>query len=238
VDPSEQNRRAWDEIHRRRAEVMRGELGLPAPIRERLQNLAGVRVLHLQCGTGEATAELVALGGLVTGVDISDEALAVARERWPDLPLLRGDAHALPAELRRGRFDLVYTGGGVLAWLHDLDAWAAGIASALAPGGELILHDAHPAATCLDAFLRWRDDYFDESVRVASGWEHVRLPGPPARERTHQRFWRLGQVVTSVAAAGLVVRALDELPGEWHWRRLDSRVPGEFVLVAAKPAAV
>jgi hypothetical protein len=128
----------------------------------------------------------------------------------------------------------VYTGGGVLARVHDLDAWAAGIASALAPGGELILYDEHPAASCLDAFLRWRDDYFDESVRVGAASAHFRLPGPSAREESHQRFWRLGQVVTSVARAGLVVRSLEELPGEWHWRRLDSRVPGEFVLVAAK----
>jgi SAM-dependent methyltransferase len=235
VDPSDQNRRAWDEVHRRRAETMRGELGIPAPIRQRLRDLTGVRTLHLQCGTGEATAELAGLGAHVTGVDISEEALAVARERWPELPWIRGDVHALPPELRRGRFDLVYTGDGVLAWLHDLGAWAAGIASALAPAGELILHDAHPAAGCLDAFLRWRDDYFDETARVGVGWEHFRLTGPPAEEESHQRFWRLGQVVTAVASAGLVVRSLEELPGEAHRRRLDSRVPGEFVLVAAKP---
>ena len=177
MDHSDQNRRAWDEVHRRRAETMRGKLGIPAAIRERLHDLAGVRVLHLQCGIGEATAELASLGALVTGVDISEEALAVARERFPELPLVRGDVHALPAELRRGRFDLVYSGGGVLTWVHDLDTWAAGIVSALAPGGELILHDPHPAASCLDPFLRWRDDYFDDSIQVGVGWEHFQAHG-------------------------------------------------------------
>jgi len=235
MSPPEQNRRAWNEVHRRRSDALRGQLGIPEVIRSRLHDLKGVRVLHLQCGTGEATAELAELGALVTGVDISEEALAVARERWPDLPLVRGDAHDLPSELRRGRFDLVFTGGGILVWLHDLDAWAAGIASVLAPGGELILHDHHPAASCLDPFLRWRDDYFDETVLTDVGWEHFQLAGSPAREEKHERFWRLGQVVTAVAGAGLVVRALEELPGELHWRRLDSRVPGEFVLVASKP---
>jgi SAM-dependent methyltransferase len=234
MDPTEQNRRAWDEIHRRRAEVLKGQLGLPTPIRERLRDLSGVRVLHLQCGTGEATADLAALGALVTGIDISDEALSVARGRWPELPLVRGDVHALPPELRRGRFDLVYTGDGALPWVHDLEAWAAGIAAALAPGGELILHEFHPAANCLDAFLRWREDYFDDEPKVGVGWTHFELPGQPARQPSSERFWRLGQVVTAVARAGLTLRSLEELPGERHWRRLESRVPGVFVLVAAK----
>src|SRR6186997_2514066 len=115
VEPTEHNRRAWDEVHRRRAQAMAGQLGLPDVVRAALGNVSGKRVLHLQCATGESTAELAALGALVTGVDISAEALAVARERRPDIVWVQADVHALPGELGRSRFDLVYTGGGVLA---------------------------------------------------------------------------------------------------------------------------
>jgi SAM-dependent methyltransferase len=234
MEPTERNRRAWNEVHRRRSEAMAGKLGLPETVRTALGDLTGRRVLHLQCGTGESTAELAQLGGLVTGVDISGEALDLARSRWPDIVWVHADVHALPAELTRGRFDLVYTADGVLVWLHDLDAWAAGIAGALRSGGDVLLHEEHPIAMCVDESLRWREDYFDENVIVNRGWAHFELPGPPATEEKHERFWRLGQVVTALAHAGLHVVQLEEYPGQSSWRRLPSKVPGSFVLLARK----
>src|SRR5215218_3890161 len=135
MEPTDQNREAWDEIHRRRAEEMSGHLGIPEGIRELLPDLNGKHVLHLQCATGESTAELVELGALVSAVDISTEALEIARGRAPDVAYVHADVHELPLELRRARFDVVFSGGGVLPWLRDLDAWANGIVTALKPGG-------------------------------------------------------------------------------------------------------
>src|SRR5919202_3232949 len=155
MEPTELHRRAWDEVHRRRASALAGSLGLPTPVRRALADLHGKRVLNLQCGTGESAAELADLGATVTGVDISPEALAFARERRPTILWIEGDVQALPRELRRGRFDLVYTGDGVLPWLQDLNAWAAGIAAALRPGGDLLLYDEHPVAACVDALMHW-----------------------------------------------------------------------------------
>src|SRR5690349_21553788 len=103
MEPTEHNRRAWDEIHRRRADVMAGQLGIPPVVRERLPDVSGKHVLHLQCATGESTAELAELGALVTGVDISAEALAVAQERVPTGAFLQSDVHELPLQLTRGR---------------------------------------------------------------------------------------------------------------------------------------
>src|SRR5919197_4785222 len=184
MEPTEYNRRAWDEIHRRRADAMAGQLGIPPAIRERLPELEGKHVLHLQCATGESTAQLVELGALVTGVDISAEATAVARERAPSAVFLEADVQELPLQLGRERFDLVYTGGGIFQWLHDLDAWAKGLAGALKPGGMLLAYDDHPVSACVDQASHWREDYFNEDDK-------------------HQRFWRLGQIVTAVAGAGL-----------------------------------
>jgi SAM-dependent methyltransferase len=235
MEPTDRNRRAWNEVHRRRTEAMRGKLGLPTIVRNALGDIGGRRVLHMQCATGESTAELAELGGLVTGVDISGEALDVARERWPDIAWVQADVQALPQELTRARFDLAYTADGVVPWLHDLDAWAHGIAGALRSGGDFLLHEEHPVAQCLDPSLRWREDYFDEGLQVYRGWSHFELTGPPATEEKVERFWRLGQVVTALAGSGLVVRQLEEYPATSSWRRLPSRVPGSYILSVRKP---
>ena len=235
MEPTDLNRRAWDEIHRRRSHVMHGQLGLPDVVRAALGDLEGRRVLHLQCATGESTAELAALGALVTGVDISAEALDVARERWPDIAWVQADVTDLPTELRRGRFDLVYSADGVLVWLPELGAWAAGIVAALRSGGDFLLHEEHPVAQCVSESLHWRENYFDEQLHVYRGWTHFELPGPPAEEDKVERFWRLGQVVSAVARAGLVIRQLEEYPGGITGRRLSARLPGKYTLLARKP---
>lgn len=234
MEPTEQNRKAWDEVHRRRTEAMAGQLGMPDKIRELLPDVQGKHVLHLQCATGESTADLVELGALVSAVDISAEAIDVARERAPDVAYVHADVHDLPLELRRARFDLVYTGGGVLIWLQDLDAWATGIASALRPGGMLLLYDPHPVGKCVDPLGHWRDDYFNDVPVVTSGWTHFDLPGEPATEEKHERDWRLGQVVDAVTGAGLTVVRLVEFQTLYKWLQRDRRVPWEFALIAEK----
>jgi SAM-dependent methyltransferase len=211
MEPTEHNRRAWDEIHRQRAEALAGERGLPAPVRHALADLSEKRVLHLQCGTGEASAELAELGAVVTGVDSSGQALEASRQRWPSILWVQADAQNLPGELRRGRFDLAYAGAGSLAQITDLDAWTLGIAAALRTGGDLLLFEEHPVALCVDGLMHWRESYFAEGSR------------------------RLGQIINAVTSAGLTVRALEEYPARSEgWRRHDPRIPETFLLYAQR----
>lgn len=213
MEPTERNRQAWDLMHRRRSAEMTGETGIPEPVRARLPDVSGRHVLHLQCGTGVATAELVELGALVTAIDLSEEALAVARQRVEDVAYFHAEVQSLPVEVRRGRFDLVF-GSGVLEWLDDPAAWAAGVTSSLRPGGALLLYDEHPISSRIDDSLRWRGDYFDAA-------------GP----------LQLGLFVTAVANAGLLVRSLEEFPAPalYPWRHQTPHVPRAFVLIAQKP---
>jgi SAM-dependent methyltransferase len=187
MEPTEPNRRAFDRAYTRR----RGEhAGLPPIVKATFGDLTGKRVLHLQCGGGHASAELAEQGAVVTAVDPSEAALEAARAQWPKILWIQAEAQALPAELRRGRFDLVYSPEGVLARLPDLDPWARAIAEALHERGELLVFDDHPVALCVDAFRRWQRDYFGEGL------------------------WRLGSVVTALVRARLRVEALEEYPGE------------------------
>ena len=187
MEPTDHNRRAFDDAHRTSENVLASP-GMPDRIRERLHGASGHRALHLLCGTGRESIDLAELGALVTGVDDDAAAIETARQRKPDLPWVHADVHALPPELLLGRWDLVYLGYGSLARLRALDAWAGGVAAALRTGGVLLLHDEHPAGRCLDAFGRWRDDYF-----AATG---------------------LGELVTAVTGSGLTLRGLEEWPGK------------------------
>lgn len=208
MQPTDENRRAWDEVHRRRAEVLGADLRLPDVVRRSLAGLAGKRVLHLGSGTGEETIELAGLGATVTAVDPREAAVDAARERAPSVLWVHADPQALPAELRRARYDLAYAGVGSIALLRDLAGWAAGAAAALRRGGDLLLYDEHPVALVVDPFGRWQGDYFGD-------------------------LWRLGQIVDAVARAGLVVRALEEYPAAAR-RRADHRAPATFLLHARK----
>ncbi len=212
MEPTEENIRAWDEAHRHAEPA-----ALPSLVRHALGDLTKKRVLHLLCGTGSATAALAELGAVATGVDPRADALEKARERWPKILWVDGDPQSLPRQLRRGRFDLVYSGEGVLAELNDLDGWAAGVAAALQPHGELLVFDDHPVADCVDGLLRWRTDYFRDPA------------GPDG-------LWRIGQVLSSVARAGLRVEAFEEYPGGTSRRRHDRRIPATFLLYARKAA--
>ena len=211
MEPTERNLRAWEQAHRRDREPPPPP-GLPEHVRRALGELHDKRVLHVGSGTGEATAELAELGAVVTAVDADPERLEAARERWPSIVWVGGSAEALPAELLRGRFDLVYA-SGVLAETADVDAFARGAAAALRPRGELLVFDEHPVAIRLDTLMHWHADYFED---------------PP----------RLGRVVTAVARAGFAVRALEEYPAvHGNRRRHDRRVPGEFLLYAVRLSA-
>lgn len=62
--------------------------------------VSGRRILDVGTGTGRAALALAGMGAAVTGVDASDEMLAVARERasaaGAAITFERGDAHDLP----------------------------------------------------------------------------------------------------------------------------------------------
>ena len=78
MEPTDHNRRAFDEAHRTSENVLQVP-GMPDRIRERLRGVTGHRVLHLLSGTGRESVDLVDLGALVTGVDDDEAAIEAAR---------------------------------------------------------------------------------------------------------------------------------------------------------------
>jgi trans-aconitate methyltransferase len=92
----------------------------------------GERILDVGCGEGMLTAEIVARGASVVGIDSAAEMIAAAQGRGLDARLV--NAEALPFD---NEFDAVFS-NAVLHWIRDHDALLDGVGRALRPGGRFV----------------------------------------------------------------------------------------------------
>lgn len=269
------NRRNWDDrsaLHEASGYGIRELIDDPAalsdtlaPDVERLGDLTGRDVVHLQCHLGTDTISLSRLGPRrVVGVDLSGESLrrarAIAAEAGAAIEFVEANVYDA-REAVAGDFDLVYTSLGVLCWLPDVDAWARVVASLLATGGRFFIRDDHPMSMTLDDDasdgLRVEYPYFqqDQPLTWDDEGSYVEAPeGGPVVSHTRNHQWNhsLGEILTALLRAGLVIDALEETPySAWvRWpdlmvadeagrgfRLLDrpERLPMQFVIQAHRP---
>src|SRR5437879_6028934 len=119
--------------------------------REEIGDVAGRTLLHLQCHFGLDTLSWARLEATVTGTDFSPEAIAAAHRLAADLGIpatfICANLYELPVVLDAGEgFDVVYTSGGVIGWLPDIDGWA-----------RVVAHSSSPAAcSTSQRGIRWR----------------------------------------------------------------------------------
>jgi SAM-dependent methyltransferase len=205
---------------------LRAGQGRLDPIAEaELGPLDGKRVLHLQCHFGADTLILAQRGARVVGLDFSLRAIEAARELAAELGLsdragfVQADLYDAPVAINDPRsFDVVFVNWGAICWLPDIRRWAEIVASFLRSGGALFLTEGHPAALVLDDVVATPDgrpgffasyfatepiitqatrDYADETATLQNG-------------TTHNWIHPLGDVVSSLLAAGLALDWLHE----------------------------
>lgn len=271
---SQENRRLWDEWARIHATspAAASFYGLDAfraggsKLRdyevEEVGPVQGKDLLHLQCHVGLDTLSWARLGARVTGVDYSPEAIAQARRFADELDIparfVQSDVLSLPQALDE-LFDVVYTSRGVVGWLPDLRRWGEVVSHFLRPGGVFYITEGHPFMWVFEDVepvepgeLRVRYPYFarDEPLSFQVQGSYADREAKVESEREHTWVHPLGEVVTAIAWAGLVIEFLHELPFlEWPAPFLEERdgrwwlpdgTPGEiplmFSLRARRPA--
>jgi SAM-dependent methyltransferase len=185
----------------------------------------GTRLLHLQCHFGLDTLSWARRGAVVTGVDFSDEAIALARRLADDVGLsgratfIAADVYEVDETLGDDLFDVVFVSWGAIEWLPDLDRWAALVARRLRPGGIFFMAEIHPLAYALD-------ETEDHGVRLA--YRYLPAPDKPDSSEYDGSYadrdahvenrlcfsWAhgMGEVLTALAGAGLRVESLREEP--------------------------
>jgi SAM-dependent methyltransferase len=195
-------------------------------------DVAGKRLVHLQCHIGLDTLAWARRGARVTGLDFSAPAISAASSLASDLGIdasfVVSDVYDAAEVLGSGSFDVVYTGKGALVWIPDIPAWARVVAQLLRPGGFLYLVEGHPFAQVLeepssvspgdpgldsgDPGLVVARDYFDtEGMLEEYPWTYT--DGPPLEHQQHVEFQHgMGTMVTALADAGLRIEFLHEHP--------------------------
>lgn len=237
------NRANWDErvgIHLRdttgiydfAAIRAGGEILGPIEAAE-IGDVAGRRVLHLQCHFGLDTVSLARRGARATGLDFSHEAIVAARRLADELGVavdyVEGDVYDAPALAGAG-YDMVYTSWGTIGWLPDLERWAAAIAGCLATGGVFYMADGHPTLHMieerdgrLEIAYDWRTPPGDPIVTEATG---TYAGDGTAVRNSRLMEWNhpLSDILGALAGAGLALDFLhehDRIP----WRAFPSMVP-------------
>lgn len=237
----EANRRSWNEAtvahnsHKKdQAGFLRhGGSTLFLEEIELLGDLNGKRVVHLQCNAGQDTLSLAKRGAIVTGVDISDEAIAFAvslsAESGIPASFYRADLYDWfdGAHARQERFDIAFCSYGALCWLPDLDRWAAGISNVLVPGGRFVTVEFHPVSMMFNERLELTHPYFSEGnplVWPGGVQDYVAQSGPALApsgfadgigdfKNAHTAYefqWDIGTIIGALLRAGLMLERFDE----------------------------
>jgi SAM-dependent methyltransferase len=195
----------------------------------------GTTLLHLQCHFGLDTLSWARLGADVVGLDLSDEAIALAR-RLADEVGLSGRAEFVctelydaDAHLGERSFDVVFVSWGAIEWLPDLERWAGIVARHLRPGGTFYMAEIHPFGCALNEVPGEHD------VRVK--YRLLPAPGEPDVDPVEGSYadrdadtaglvaygWQhsLAEVSGALIGAGLRLEHLHEFPTSpapfWDW---------------------
>jgi SAM-dependent methyltransferase len=250
-DITESNRASWNQIHNARpgepaSYFANGGSTLDADELAVAGSVQGRRVLHLACSCGEEALSWAQLGAEVTGVDISEVAIAMAREKsaTAGIPVdfRRADMMDLPASLTG--FDLIYLSWGAICWVPDLTVFATLIADRLTPGGSLLLSEHHPVWEVLTVqgpnHLSVTEDYFTRSTPCARA-DNSKLPtgardNPDAPDFTAY-IWTPSDIITALLAAGLTLTAFQESPAPEMYAGLGptaAHLPATYLIKATR----
>ncbi len=222
---------------------------------EEVGDVTGLDLLHLQCHFGLDTISWARLGARATGVDFEPNSIETARvlaeEARVEAEFVCSTVDDLP-DVLQAQFDIVLTSYGVLMWLPDLDRWATVVAHFLRPGGRFHLVEFHPMIDALAGGdeLRLKPWYFIGGPHRWEGKEDYADRDHILEHPQYQWVHKVGDVVTALVGAGLVLQSLREFPvsaeplrafmvpdedSDRYWRIPDDPVPLTYSVVARKP---
>ncbi|MUT67398.1 class I SAM-dependent methyltransferase [Paenibacillus sp. NEAU-GSW1] len=262
MESSEQNKKAWNNgtyeswVNRFGTPKEAAEKIKQDPIKrigtafKFLSNdVEGKRIVNLLGSNGNKAVALALLGAAVTVVDFSSEneryATELADQAGVDLRYIVSDVLKLPPRELANPYDIVFMEFGILHYFTDLYPLFHLVHSLLNEGGTMILQDFHPVSTKLitsrgtTANIRKHKvtgDYFDTSLiekNVSYSKYSESEQSDETANKVYLRNWTLGEIVTSIASAGLTIKVLEELPN-MSSEVFDKGIPKTFTIIAQR----
>ncbi|HVZ12531.1 MAG TPA: class I SAM-dependent methyltransferase [Patescibacteria group bacterium] len=193
----------------------KGKTSLQSTEIEELGNVRGKTMLHLLCHFGMDTLSWARKGATVTGVDLSDSSIKLAKKlaRENDIPgkFICADVYELPSILDE-KFDIVFASYGVLLWLKNIKKFAQIVNHYLKPGGKFYIVELHPFTNILSFDFKLYYKYFkkgpyvDDSEGTYTDWnENV-------KGVTYEWSYTMGDIINSLTREGLRIDFVHEFP--------------------------
>ncbi len=198
----------------------------------------GKRVINLLGSHGRKAISLALLGAEVTVVDISVEnrlyATQTAAAAGVELHYICSDVLSIPDEESLGKYDIVLMEFGILHYFAELNSIFSVVRRRLRDNGRFILTDFHPFARAwvnTNNLKQPTGNYFDDEIREGEVAFAKLLPEEERSDlgKVLVRSWTVGDILTSIGAAGLFIRAFEEIPSP-----ADRRFPEFYTLIADK----
>jgi SAM-dependent methyltransferase len=233
----EENKTSWNKrtaIHKDSdfydlASFKKGKTSLNRIELRELGDVKGKTLLHLQCHFGMDTMSWEREGAIVTGVDLSDEAIKLANEIKDELKMnakficaniygLKENEEALscyssPTGGGWEGADIVFTSYGTIGWLPDLDKWAEIVSYFLKQGGTFYIADFHPALWMMDDDFKYiRYSYFNTQVITEEISGSYSDRNAPIKSIEHSWNHPFTEIINSLLKYGLQITQFNEFP--------------------------
>ena len=193
----------------------KGKSSLVSIEQDELVNVKGKTLLHLMCHFGMDTLSWARKGAIVTGVDLSDGSIKLAkklsREIGVPATFICSDIYKLPEVLDK-KFDIIFTSYGVLCWLSSIEKWAKIINSFLKEGGTFYIVELHPFTNILSYDFKLyynyfkRGPYIDDSDGTYTDWD------ANVKGFTYEWSYMVSDVINSLTKEGLKIEFMHEFP--------------------------
>ncbi|HEX7844891.1 MAG TPA: class I SAM-dependent methyltransferase [Chitinophagaceae bacterium] len=218
-----------------------------------LGDVKGKKMLHLQCHFGMDSLDWTRRGAEVTGVDLSDAAIAEAQKLNDELKLnakfICSNVYDLRDHLDE-KFDIVFTSYGVVGWLPDLTKWAELIAYYLKTGGIFYLAEFHPVVWMFDEqFTHVKYHYDNKEIIVTENQGTYTDRNAEIKGKEYSWNHSISEVLNALIAAGLKIEVFNEFMyspypcfnniveagnGNWHIKGMEGKVPMVYSVKAVK----
>ena len=231
----------------------RGKSSLNKIELDELGDVKGKSLLHLQCHFGMDTMSWQRLGADCIGVDLSDEAINLAKNINAELGLgarfICSNVYDLKENLDE-QFDIVFTSYGTIGWLPDLDKWAAVVAHYLTPDGTFYIADFHPTLWMMDEnFKNIKYSYFNRSVIIEENLGTYTDRNADICSTEYSWNHPFSEIFSALLKNGLSIKQFHEFPyspyncfngveqgddGMWRIKGMDEKMPMMYSIKAVK----